>query len=134
MDLFCFIGIDPLPIVVLPDRGSPRHGCTGTQLAQGLTQVCIPSSEPHCTDTGPLLAQQDLVLRARAHGISSSLANSPEEVPPFSGEGHNLASAPGSLEPSCLVPGHDQKELRPFTSSGEYHHSGQRSGNEGYHT
>ncbi len=96
----CFVGIDPLPVVVLPDRGSPQHGRTGSQLAQGPTQVCVSPSVPHCTDTvqsqgrrgtapacGPLLAQLDLVLGARAHGISSSLANSPEEGPPFAGKG-----------------------------------------------
>ncbi len=124
----CFVGINPLPVVVLLDRGSPRHGCTGSQLAQGPTQVCVSPSEPHCTYTvlsqgrqrtapvcGPLLAQQDLVLGACAQGISSSLANSPEEGPPFSGEGNNLASTPRSLEPSCLVPGRDQEELRDLS-------------------
>ncbi len=41
----------PLPAVLLPDRGPPRHRRTGTQLASGLTQVCVSPSEPICTDT-----------------------------------------------------------------------------------
>ncbi|KAI2660195.1 hypothetical protein H4Q32_025915 [Labeo rohita] len=45
----------------------------------------------------PLLAQQNLVLRPDALGISSSLAHSSEEGPPFSGEGHNLAPVPSGL-------------------------------------
>ncbi len=60
---------------------------------------------------GPSLAQQNLVLRAHAPVISSSLANSTKEGPPFTGEGNNLVSAPGSLEPPYLVPGCDQEEL-----------------------
>ncbi len=31
----------PLPVVFLPDRGLPRHGRTGTQLASGSMQICI---------------------------------------------------------------------------------------------
>ncbi len=51
-----------------------RHGCTGTQLAPGPVQICVPPSEPTSTDTvqdqggrgaglvsGTILAQQDLV-------------------------------------------------------------------------
>ncbi len=41
----------PLSVVLFPDRGNPRHRCTGTQLAPGPTQVCISPSEPTCTDT-----------------------------------------------------------------------------------
>ncbi|KAL0152750.1 hypothetical protein M9458_052473, partial [Cirrhinus mrigala] len=44
-------GIHSLPVVVRPDRGPHRYRCTGTQLAEGLTQVCFSPSEPHCTDT-----------------------------------------------------------------------------------
>ncbi len=31
-----------LPGVLLPNRGNARHGCTGTQLAPGPAQICIP--------------------------------------------------------------------------------------------
>ncbi len=85
---------------------------------RGLLKYAFPPSEPYCTDTvqyqgkrrtaptcGPLLG----------YGISSSLANSPEEGPSFSGEGHDLASAPICLDPSCLVPGRDQEELRDLS-------------------
>ncbi len=42
----CFPRVLPLPAVLFPDRGPPRHRCTGTQLASGLTQVCVSPSEP----------------------------------------------------------------------------------------
>ncbi|KAL0177313.1 hypothetical protein M9458_026207, partial [Cirrhinus mrigala] len=80
--------------------------------------------EPHCTDSVqsqggtssspygcPLLAQPDLVHGPHAASISSSLANSPEEGPSFSGAGHNLAPTPRSLEPPRLVPGWDKVEF-----------------------
>ncbi len=35
----CLPRVLPLPAVLLPDRGPPRHRRTGTQLASGLTQV-----------------------------------------------------------------------------------------------
>ncbi|KAL0199608.1 hypothetical protein M9458_002795, partial [Cirrhinus mrigala] len=66
------------------------------------------SSSPHGC---PLLAQPDLVHGPHAASISSSLANSPEEGPSFSGAGHNLAAAPRSLEPPHLVPGRDEVEF-----------------------
>ncbi|KAI2654804.1 Transposon Ty3-G Gag-Pol polyprotein [Labeo rohita] len=50
----------------------------------------------------PLLAQQNLVDL---------------EGPPFSGEGHNLAPAPRSLEPPPLVPGRDQEDFRDLSPS-----------------
>ncbi|KAL0146880.1 hypothetical protein M9458_057819 [Cirrhinus mrigala] len=122
----CLTGIHPLPVVV----HSTRYRCTGTQLAEGPAQVCVSPSEPHCTDTvqsqggqgtdslgSPLLAQQNLVLGPGAPGISSSLAHSSEEGPPFSGEGHNLAPAPRSLEPPPLVPGRDQEDFRDLSPS-----------------
>ncbi len=37
----CLPRVLPLPAVLLPDRGPPRHRRTGTQLASGLTQVCV---------------------------------------------------------------------------------------------
>ncbi len=46
----CFPRVLPLPAVLFPDRGPPRHRRTGTQLASGLTQVCISPSEPTRTD------------------------------------------------------------------------------------
>ncbi len=40
----CLPRVLPLPAVLLPDRGPPRHRRTGTQLASGLTQLCISLS------------------------------------------------------------------------------------------
>ncbi len=40
-----------LPVVLLPDRWNTRHGCTGTQLAAGPSQICISPSEPSRTDS-----------------------------------------------------------------------------------
>ncbi len=72
----CFPRVLPLPAVLFPDRGPPWHRRTGTQLASGLTQVCVSPSEPTRTDTvqaqgglgaGPAgcapLAHPDLVSR-----------------------------------------------------------------------
>ncbi|KAI2654497.1 ORF V: Enzymatic polyprotein [Labeo rohita] len=59
----------------------------------------------------------NLVLRPGAPGISPSLAHSPEEGPPLSGEGHNLAPAPRSLEPPSMVPGRDQEDFRDLSPS-----------------
>ncbi len=57
VDLFAPPRVLPLPAVLLPDRGPPRHRRTGTQLASGLTQVCVSPSEPS------LLAQTLCKLR-----------------------------------------------------------------------
>ncbi len=46
----CLPRVLPLPAVLLPDRGPPRHRRTGTQLASGLTHVCVSPSEPTHTD------------------------------------------------------------------------------------
>ncbi len=46
----CLPGHIPLPPVLLPVRGDPRHGRAGTQLASGPTQVCVSPSEPSRTD------------------------------------------------------------------------------------
>ncbi|KAI2646783.1 ORF V: Enzymatic polyprotein [Labeo rohita] len=108
----------------------PRVRRTGSQLTKGLAQVCVSSGEPHRTNFvqsqggqgtdslgGPLLAQQNLVLRPGAPGISPSLAHSSEGGPPFSGEGHILAPAPQSLEPPPMVPGRDQEDFRDLSPS-----------------
>ncbi len=47
----CLPRVLPLPALLLPDRGPPRHRRTGTQLASGLTQVCVSPSEPTRTNT-----------------------------------------------------------------------------------
>ncbi|KAL0150578.1 hypothetical protein M9458_054171 [Cirrhinus mrigala] len=126
----CLTGIHPLPVVVRTNQGPPRYRCTGTQLAEGPTQVCVSPSEPHCANSvqsqggqrtgslgGLVLAQQNLVLGPCAPSISSSLAHSSEEGPSFSGGGHSLAPAPRPLEPPPLVPGHDQEDFRDLSRS-----------------
>ncbi len=40
----CFTRVLPLPAVFFPDRRSPQHGRTSTQLASGFTQVCVSPS------------------------------------------------------------------------------------------
>ncbi|KAI2652534.1 hypothetical protein H4Q32_005770 [Labeo rohita] len=100
----------------------PR-ACTVSSEVCGNTQMRSPGgrgTRAHSrTDSlgGPLLAQQNLVLRPGAPGISPSLAHSSEEGPPFSGEGHNLAPAPRSLEPPPMVPGRDQEDFRDLSPS-----------------
>ncbi len=114
----------PLPAVLLSDRGPPRHRRTGTQLASGLTQVCVSPSEPIRTDTvqaqggrgaGPAgcapLAHQDLVSQTNFPRDSTSLAHSSEEGPPFSGARHHMAPASRSMEPPCVAPGRDAADL-----------------------
>ncbi len=96
----CISRNHPLPRVLLPNRGNARHGCTGTQLAPGPAQICVPPSEPTSTDTvqdqggrgaglvsGSILAQQDLVPGTHAPRDSPSLANSSEEGSAFSETG-----------------------------------------------
>ncbi|KAL0148641.1 hypothetical protein M9458_056081, partial [Cirrhinus mrigala] len=117
----CFSRIRPLPVVLFPDRGSPRPG---TQLAPGTNQVCLSPSEPPCTDPVQdpggrgaglagcaLLAHPDLVRGTHAPRDSPSLEDSPEEGPSFSGDGHHLAPVPRSMEPSCLGSGRDAADL-----------------------
>ncbi len=109
-----------LPVVFLTDRGHTRHGCTGTQLAAGPSQVCVPPSEPSRTDTvqdqggrgaglarGAVLAHSDLVPRTDAPRDSPSLADSSEEGSTDSETGHLMAPTARPLETSCLVPGQD---------------------------
>ncbi len=120
----CLPRVLPLPAVLLPDRGPPRHRRTGTQLASGLTQVCVSPSEPTCTDTvqaqggrgaGPAgcapLDHPDLVSRTHFPRDSTSLAHSSEEGPPFSGARHHMAPASRSMEPPCVAPGRDAADL-----------------------
>ncbi len=120
----CLPRVLPLPAVLLPDRGSPRHRRTGTQLALGLMQVCVSPSEPTRTDTvqaqggwgaGPAgcapLAHPDLVSRTHFPRDSTSLAHSSEEGPPFSGARHHMAPASRSMEPPCVAPGRDAVDL-----------------------
>ncbi len=84
-------------------EGPLRHRRTGTQLASGLTQVCVSPSEPTRTDivqaqggrgAGPAgcapLAHPDLVSRTHFPHDSTSLAHSSEEGPPFSGARHHM--------------------------------------------
>ncbi len=116
----CISRNHPLPRVLLPNRGNARHGCTGTQLAPGPVQICVPPSEPTSTDTvqdqggrgaglvsGSILAQQDLVPGTHAPRDSPSLANSSEEGSAFSETGHPMAPAPGPVETPRMVPGWD---------------------------
>ncbi|KAL0149358.1 hypothetical protein M9458_055396, partial [Cirrhinus mrigala] len=92
---------------------------THCQLCEPHRTNFVQSQGGQGTDSlgGPLLAQQNLVLRPGAPGISPSLAHSSEEGPPFSGEGHNLAPAPRSLEPPPMVPGCDQEDFRDLSPS-----------------
>ncbi|KAI2655304.1 hypothetical protein H4Q32_017676 [Labeo rohita] len=125
----CLTGIHPLPAVVRSDRGPLGIDALAHSWPRP-AQVCVSPSEPHRTNLvqgqggqgtdslgGPLLAQQNLVLGPGAPGISPSLAHSSEEGPPFSGEGHNLAPTPRSLEPPPLVPGRDQEDFRDLSPS-----------------
>ncbi len=121
----CFPRVLTLPAVLLPDRGPPRNGCTGTKLASGSTQVCVSPSDPARTDTvqgqggwgaGPVgcavLAHPDLVLGTHAPRDSPSLVHSSEEGPPFSGARHHMAPASRSVEPPCVAPGRNAADLR----------------------
>ncbi len=120
----CISRNHPLPVVLLPNRGNARHGCTGTQLAPGPAQICVPPSEPASTDTvqdqggrgaglvsGSILAQQDLVPGTHAPRNSSSLADSSEEGSAFSETGRPLAPVSGPVETPHVVPGWDAEVL-----------------------
>ncbi len=120
----CISRNHPLPRVLLPNRGNARHGCTGTQLAPGPAEICVPPSEPTSTDTvqdqggrgaglvsGSILAQQDLVPGTHAPRDSPSLANSSEEGSAFSETRHPMAPAPGPVETPRMVPGWDAEVL-----------------------
>ncbi len=111
-------------MVLLPNRGNARHGCTGTQLAPGPAQICVPPSEPTSTDTvqdqggrgaglvsSSILAKQDLVPGTHAPRDSPSLADSSEEGFAFSETGHPPAPASRLVETPCVVPGRDAEVL-----------------------
>ncbi len=120
----CFPRVLPLPAVLFPDQGPPRHRRTGTQLASGLMQICASPSEPTCTDTvqaqggreaGPAgctpLAHLDLVSRTHFPRDNTSLAHSSEEGHPLSGARHLMAPTSRSMEPPCVAPGRDAADL-----------------------
>ncbi len=114
----CFPRVLPLPAVLFPDWGPRRQRRTGTQLALGLTQVCVFPSEPTRTDTvqaqggrgaehagcAPLV-HPDLVSRTHFPHDSTSLAHSSEEGYLLSGVRHHMAPASRSMEPPCVAPG-----------------------------
>ncbi len=120
----CISRNHPLPVVLLPNRGNAQHRCTGTQLAPGPAQVCVPPSEPASTDTmqgqggrgaglvsGSILAQQDLVPGTHAPCYSPSLADPSEEGSAFSETGCPLAPASGPVETPRVVSGWDAEVL-----------------------
>ncbi len=120
----CFPRVLPLPAVFLSDRGPPRHGRTGTELASGFTQVCVYRSEPTRTDTvqaqggrgsGPdgraVLAHPDLVSRTHFPRDSPSLAHLSKEGSTFSGAQNHVAPVSRFVEPSCVAPGWDAADL-----------------------
>ncbi len=121
----CISRNHPVPGVLLPNRGNALHGCTGTQLAPGPAQICVPPSEATSTDTvqdqggrgaglvsGSILAQQDLVPGTHApRGSPPPLANSSEEGSAFSETGHPMAPVSGPVETPRMVPGWDAEVL-----------------------
>ncbi len=120
----CISRNHPLPGVLLPKRGNALHGCTGTQLAPGPAQICVPPSELTSTDTvqdqggrgaglvsGSILAQQDLVPGTHAPRDSPSLANSSEEGSDFSEMGQLMAPTSGPVETPRMVLGWDAEVL-----------------------
>ncbi len=126
----CFPRVLPLQAVFFLDRGPPRHGRTGRQLASGFRQVYVSSSEPTCTETvqaqggcgaGPAgctaLAQPDLVSRTHFRHDSTSLAHSSEIGPPLSGAWHHMAPTSRSLEPPCVAPGWDVAVVETLTQA-----------------
>ncbi|KAI2646655.1 Tyrosine recombinase slr0733 [Labeo rohita] len=125
----CLPRILPLPAVLLPQRGSPRQGCAGTQLASG-AQVSLSPSEPPCTDTVQdqggrgagsagcaILAHPNLVSRPHFPCGSPSLKDPLEERPSFSRVGHNLAPVSRPMEPARLAPGRDASDLSSLSQA-----------------
>ncbi len=112
------------PTASCTSPGSPQHRRTGTQLASGLTQVCVSPSEPTHTDTvqaqggrgaGPAgcapLAHPDLVSQTHFPHDNTSLVHSSEKGPPLSGARHHMAPASRSMEPPCVAPGRYAADL-----------------------
>ncbi len=84
----------------------------------GFMQVCLSYTDP-VQDQGErgaglgcaVLAHQDLVCRPHASHNSPSLEDYPEEGPSFSGDGHDLAHATRSMEPTHLASRQDAVDL-----------------------
>ncbi len=100
-----------LPVVYSLTEETLGTECTGTQLAVGPPQVCVPPSEPSRTDTvqdqggqgaglarGAVLAHSDLVPRTDAPRDSPSLADSSEVRSTDSETGHLMAPTSRPLE------------------------------------
>ncbi len=100
-----------LPVVYSLTEETLGTECTGTQLAAGPPQVCVPPSEHFRTDTvqdqggrgaglarGAVLAHSDLVPRTDAPRDSPSLADSSEVGSTNSETGHLMAPASRPLE------------------------------------
>ncbi len=94
----CFPRLLPLPAVLLPDRGPPRHGHAGFTAGLGLyaSTVCVPPSKPPRTDT-----VQGQGGRSHAPRDSLSLAYPPETGPSLSGARHHLADL-NDLSPAVV--------------------------------
>ncbi len=116
----CISRNHPLPVVLLPNRGNARHGCTGTQLAPGPAQICSPPVSLQAQTqggrgaglvSGSILAKQDLVPGTHAPRDSPFLADSFEEGSAFSETGHPLAPASRPVETPCVVSGRDVEVL-----------------------
>ncbi len=88
----CFPRVLPLPAVFFPDRGLPRHGRTGTQLASGFTQGCVSPSEPTRTDT--VQAQEGRGADPTGHDLSG--------LPPAVVETITQARAPSTRQTYAL--------------------------------
>ncbi len=115
----CISRNHPLPGVLLPNRGNAWHGCTGTQLAPGPAQICVPPvsliaqtlckirEDKEQVLLASILAQQDLVPVTHAPCDSPFLADSSEERSAFSKTGHPLAPG-GSRWPTQGGSTHDR--------------------------
>ncbi len=88
----CFPRVLPLPAVFFPDRGLPRHGRTGTQLASGFTQGCVSPSEP--TRTNTVQAQEGRGADPTGHDLSG--------LPPAVVETITQARAPSTRQTYAL--------------------------------
>ncbi len=114
-----------LPVVYSLTEETLGTECTGTQLATGPPQVCVPPSEPSRTDTvqdqggqgaglarGAVLAHSDLVPRTDAPRDSPSLADSSEVGSTTQRRGTLWHPRPDLWKlKTCLVPGRDAEVL-----------------------
>ncbi|KAL0148997.1 hypothetical protein M9458_055698, partial [Cirrhinus mrigala] len=107
-DRFALRRVEASPSDSLAVLESIRPG-TGSLIAQ--TQ-CNVGNEQNRFSWYPCSVQRNLVLGARAPTIVSFLTHPSEKEPPSSGEGHNLALVPRSLELPSMVPGCDQEVPR----------------------